>query len=78
MIVVLAILAGIAISVWWLVAVFWVHSREKEKELDHIELPDEITEVLTGIPPALWIFYVFIAITMLGYVLGIWLSGATY
>lgn len=78
MIAVLATLAGIAVAVWWLIAVFRVHSREKENELKHIDVPDGISEVMTGIPLALWIFYAFIAIGMLGYVLGIWLSGATY
>lgn len=74
----LAILLGLAIGGWYVIGLYWVHSRKEEKELPEVELPGHIHEVFTGVPPVLGIFYAFIAIFGVAYVVYIWLGGLSY
>jgi len=73
-----AIIGGLTLGVWWTIALYLVHSRKEEKELPEIELPARLHEVFTGIPPALILFYVFIGLSMILYVLYIWLGRVVY
>ncbi len=73
-----AIVAGIAVAVWWVIALFWMHSRKEEAELPELEVPTGIKEVISGVPMALIIFFTFVGLTMICYVLAVWLGGVTY
>jgi len=75
---VLAIVSGLVLSIWWVVATYWMHSREQEAKLRQIRLPAELSEVISGTPPALVIFYIFIAVSLVGYIIFVWLGGVTY
>ncbi|MDO8588178.1 MAG: hypothetical protein Q7T82_14215 [Armatimonadota bacterium] len=74
----IAIAAGLILAGWWIAGLYWVHSRKEEKELPEVELPANLHEVFTGVPPVLVMFYLFITISAIAYVLYIWLSGVTY
>jgi len=75
---VVAILSGLALAAWWVVGLYWMHSRRQEEDLPKVELPDRLHEVFAGTPPVLVIFYIFTAISMGVYVLYIWLGGISY
>lgn len=78
LIAVTAILSGIAIGVWWIIGLYALHSRKEERELPEIELPASLHEVFTGIPPVLILFYAFIGLSLVLYVLYIWIGRLTY
>lgn len=73
-----AIITGVAIGGWWIIGLYGVHTRKEEKELQEIELPANLHEVFTGIPPVIVIFIAFIFGSGLLYVLYIWLGGISY
>lgn len=73
-----AILGGLALGAWWIIGLYWVHSRKQEEELPEVELPERLREIFTGIPAVLVIFYIFIGVSMLGYVVYVWLGGIRY
>lgn len=73
-----AIAVGLLIGAWYVIGLYWVHGRREEGELPEISLPGHIHEVFTGIPAALVIFYIFIAISSISYVAYIWLRGISY
>ena len=73
-----AIISGLILVGWWVAALYWVRSRKEEKELPEVDLPAHLHEVSVGVPPALVMFYLFIALSLVGYVVYIWLSGVTY
>lgn len=75
---VIAIVVGLMLAAWFVVALYGVYSREREPEMPTIDLPAQLREVLTGLPPAMIIFGVFIAVSLVGYVLYIRLGGITY
>jgi hypothetical protein len=75
---VVAMVAGLAVGAWWVISLYWLHSRKDEKELPEIELPGHIHEVFGSVPPAIVIFIVFIGISLISYVLYIWLAGVRY
>jgi len=75
---IIAMAAGLAAAAWWLIGLYWLHSRREEKELPEVELPSNLHEVFTGIPPVLIIFYSFIALSLLVYVAYISIGGITY
>lgn len=75
---VIAILTGLAVGIWWVIGLYFVHTRAQEDELPEVELPGMLHEVISGLPAAAVIFYIFTAITMIVYVLYIWLGGVTY
>jgi hypothetical protein len=75
---IIAIIGGLAITGWWVFAQFNAHSRKKEEGLPEIKLPADLREVITGVPLALTVFYIFVFVTMIIYVLYIWLGGVTY
>ncbi|MBI2842322.1 MAG: hypothetical protein HYX78_02875 [Armatimonadetes bacterium] len=75
---VVAIISGIIIAAWWVIGLYWVHSRKTEEELPEIDMPSHLHEVLTGTPPFLIIFYIFIGISLVAYVLYIWIGGLNY
>lgn len=77
-IVIAAMVGGFAIGIWWIISLYGVHSRKSEKELPEVELPGHIHEVMSGIPVAVAIFYAFILVSLIVYVLYIWLGGLTY
>jgi phage shock protein PspC (stress-responsive transcriptional regulator) len=73
-----SIVAGLAIGAWVVMALDWVHDREEERELPEKELPGHLHEVLAGVPPALTIFFAFIAIGIVAYIIYIAVGGITY
>ncbi|MCC6443280.1 MAG: hypothetical protein IT210_07465 [Armatimonadetes bacterium] len=76
--VLLAIIAGLAGAAWWIIALYWVHSREKEAKLRFIKLPEGLQETISGIPWGLILFYIFIAVSLIGYVIYVCVEGVTY
>lgn len=74
----IAIIAGIALGAWYVIGLYWLHSRKEEKELQDIELPANLHEVFTGVPPVLIIFYIFMFVFSIAYVIYIWLGGLSY
>lgn len=73
-----AIVFGLGLTAWWIVGLYWIHSRKEEKELPEVELPAHIHEVFTGVPPVLIIFYIITAVSLIGYVFYIWIGGLSY
>ena len=73
-----AVIAGISFAIWWIIGLYWVYSRREERELPEIELPANLHEVFTGIPPVLIAFIIFIFASLILYVAYIWLGGITY
>lgn len=73
-----AIVVGLAIAAWWIIGLYWMHTRRSEKELPEVELPANLHEVFTGVPPVLIIFFIFIGLSLVLYVLYIWLGGINY
>jgi len=73
-----AMIAGLLVGGWWVVSLYWLHSRKEEKELEEIELPGHIHESMSGVPPALIIFLIFIGVSLISYVLYTWLAGVRY
>lgn len=71
-------ITGLLLAAWWIVSLYWLHSRDAESRLSKIDLPDELGEVLSGIPASLVAFYLFIAMAMVAYVLYMWLGGISY
>jgi hypothetical protein len=78
MIAIAAIIVGLSVAGWWIIAMYWLHGREIESKLNRVELPDGLQEAFTGIPAALRVFYAFIVLSLIGYVLYVWLGGVTY
>lgn len=74
----IAIITGLVLGAWWIIAVYGVHGRKEESELPELNLPGHLHEVLSGIPPALVIFFAFVGISMIIYLLLVWLTGVTY
>jgi len=74
----LAIITGLAISIWWVISLYWLRGRDEESESTQISLPGGIKEEQAKVPPSLIVFYVFIAVTMIGYIIYAWLGGITY
>ncbi|HEX2951428.1 MAG TPA: hypothetical protein VHV83_17935 [Armatimonadota bacterium] len=74
----LAISTGLVVTAWWVIALYGVHSRKDEKELPEIDLPAHLHEILSGIPPALMAFYIFTGITLVAYVISVWVAGVSY
>lgn len=77
-IVVLAIITGLAVGIWWIISLYFMHTRKSEDDLPEVELPGDLHEVVAGIPAALVVFYAFILVSLVGYVVYIWLGGITY
>lgn len=75
---VVAMITGLAIGTWYIIGLYIVHTRKQEHELPEVDLPGDLHETISGIPPVLIIFYIFVGITMLMYVLYIWLGGISY
>ena len=74
----LTVIAGLAIGAWYLIGLYWMHSRREEKELTEVDLPGDLHEVFSGVPPAMTIAYVFVFIFGIAYVIYIWQGGITY
>lgn len=75
---VLGVVIGLVFAGWWAVGLFAIHSRKQESELPEMQAPDGLTEKFTGVPPVLVIFLIFTGISMVAYVLSVWLTGVTY
>lgn len=75
---VVAIISGLSIAVYLIIGLYWMHTRDAENRLPRVDLPADLHEVLTGIPLVLTIFYIFTALSLVGYVLYIWKGGITY
>ena len=73
-----AMAAGLLLAGWWVIGLYAVHSRKQEKELPEVDLPGHLHEVIAGVPPVLIVFFTFIGISLIGYVLYIWLGGISY
>ena len=74
----IAIVSGLLLAIWWLVGLYGVHTREQERRLPGIELPDRLHEKIAGIPPFLMIFFIFTGICLISYMLAAWLAGVSY
>ena len=75
---VLGIIIGLVFAGWWTVGLFSIRTREQEQEGPEIDAPDGLREKLNGVPPVLTIFIIFTAVTMVSYILAIWLTGVSY
>lgn len=75
---ILSFLIGAAFAGWWAIGYLAVRSRESETHLPEIDVPGDIKENFTGIPPVLTVFLIFSGITMVAYVLAVWLTGVSY
>jgi len=73
-----AMVAGLLIAGWWVIGLYSVRGRKQEKEPPEADLPGRQHEVVSGVPLVLIIFYTFIGISLVGYVLYIWLGGISY
>ena len=73
-----AIAAGLLLAGWWVIGLYSVHSRKEEKEMREVDLPGHLHEVTSGVPLVLIVFFTFIGISLVGYVLYIWLGGISY
>jgi hypothetical protein len=71
------IAGGLALAVWWVIGLHAVRTRE-EKELREADLPGYDHEPVPSVPPVMIIFYVFMALSCMGYVLFVWLGGIRY
>jgi len=78
MIAVVAILVGLGLAGWWIIGLYGIHSRREEHELPEVDLPGHMHEVVSGVPPVLWLFYALMFATLVLYVLYIWLGGVSY
>lgn len=74
----LGIAIGLVFSGWWAVGLFSIRTREQERERPEIEAPARLREKLNGVPPVLVIFIAFTAVTMISYIIAVWLTGVTY
>lgn len=74
----LAMIVGVAFAAWWAVGLLRMRSREEEEAGPEIDGPDGLREKISGVPPVLIIFIVFVAVSMVGYMLAVWLLGVTY
>lgn len=73
-----AIAAGVAVMGWWIIGLYAIHSRKEEREMPEVQLPANLHEVFTGIPPVIVVFIAFIFGSSFLYVLYIWLGGISY
>jgi hypothetical protein len=78
LIAVLAMIAGLAFAAWWTVGLLTARTRKQEAELPEMDAPDGLKEKITGVPPVLVVFLAFVGVTMVVYVLWVWLTGVTY
>ena len=75
---VIAIVTGLVGTAWWIIGLYGMHNRKEEKELPEIELPAHLHEVMSGVPLALVLFYIFTGITLIAYVVSVWIAGVSY
>ncbi|MCL5103463.1 MAG: hypothetical protein M1133_05035 [Armatimonadetes bacterium] len=75
---IVAMVAGILLAVWWLVGLYSVHTRKQEHELPEVDLPADLHETISGVPAFLWIFILLTGVTLVAYVVSVWLSGVSY
>lgn len=78
MIALIAIVSSLAIAAWWLIGLYLVQRREAEKDMSQVSFPAGLRELNSRVPPVLVIFFTFIGLSLIGYVLYIWLGGVTY
>jgi TRAP-type C4-dicarboxylate transport system permease small subunit len=74
----IAMVAGLAIAGWLVVALYSMSSREKEDASPTLDMPDGLQEGNAGTPPALILFYAMVVVVMVTYVLYNWLGGVSY
>ncbi len=74
----IAMAAGMLLAVWWLIGLLWVRDRGADEEIREAGLPGNLHEASGGIPPVLIIFFALIAVSLVFYVLFVWLGGITY
>lgn len=73
-----AIVSGVFVAAWFIIALHWIHSRKVEDEMPEVDLPGHLHEVLAGVPPAIVLFLIFVAVSMVLYVVYIWAGGISY
>ena len=73
-----SIIGALLLGAWWIIGFYGVRNRANETELSESDMPGSAHETSTGIPPVLVIFYIFMGLSMLLYVLYIWLGGVSY
>lgn len=74
----LAIIGGILLGAWWVTALYFVHSRKQEEELPEFNLLAHLHEVEAAVPVAVIILCTFIGVSMVAYVISVWLVGVSY
>lgn len=75
---VMAIVVGLIVAVYWIIAFYAITNREKEKEKPHVSVPGNIQESFSPIPVALILFFLLIGVSMIGYVIAVWQYGVSY
>ena len=74
----LAILLGVLLTVWWVVGLYRMNSRQAEDHLPQLDSPAGIGEVESRIPAFVTTLIIFVGISMVAYVLAVWLTGVSY
>lgn len=71
-------LTGLVAAAWWIIGLYWMHSRAVGSKLPHVSLPADLHGAPAGISWALMVFYVFTALSLVGYLLYVWQRNAAY
>jgi hypothetical protein len=74
----IAMIGGLALAVWWILAMYSMRTREEEDVAERTDLPDGLAESSARVPPALKLFFLMVAVTMIAYVVYDWLGGVSY
>lgn len=78
LIAVVAIFAGLIISIWWVIGLYGMRNRNSEDDQPKEDFQPEAHESGTSVPTVLKLFYAFIALSMILYVLYIRIGGISY
>ena len=73
----LAIVAGLGVVAWWLIGMYGMRDRGSRREIDDGE-PLTHAHEDARVPPVMIFFIAFIAVSMIAYMLYIWLGGVRY
>lgn len=78
LIAIIAISIGLVISIWFVIGLYGMRARNDEDNQPVEGLHNGKHESGTGVPVALKIFYIFIALSLVLYVLYIKIGGISY
>ena len=73
-----AILTGLILTFWWIIGLYGMRNRSSEDDQPTEDFQTDAHESGTGVPSVLKLFYVFIALSLISYVLYIKFGGISY